>query len=261
MLIHPVVDPVALAIGPIKIYWYGIGYVISFAIIWFLAVQRGKRLHPQWKKEQITDLIFYAALGVVIGGRVGEMLFYELHDFLVQPLLLFAIWHGGMSFHGGLLGVIVSIYVFVHHYKWKFWEVMDFIAPFVPIGLFLGRIGNFINSELVGRATNVAWAMIYPAVDELPRHPSQIYEALAEGMILFIILWFYSSRHKPRGAVSMLFLLSYGLLRFGCEFFREPDMPVLFGWLTRGQLLSLPMIIIGAGALLTICLKPKKLEC
>lgn len=252
MFVYPNINPVALSLGPIKLYWYGILYVVSFAVIWVLAVKRGTRLHHNWTKEQISDLIFYGALGVVIGGRVGEMLFYEFADFIANPWSLFAIWRGGMSFHGGLLGVLISLYFFSRKVKWNFADVFDFIAPFVPIGLFLGRMGNFINCELWGRVTQVPWAMIYPLVDKYPRHPSQLYEAFSEGILLFVVLWVYSSKLKPRGAVSAMFLIGYGIMRFVCEFFREPDKPLTFDLLTRGQLLSLPMMVIGIGILLFI---------
>lgn len=257
MFVYPNINPVALHFGAIKIYWYGIFYLISFAVIWWLALMRAARLHYSWTKDQITDLIFYGALGVVIGGRVGEMLFYELSSFLANPLSLFAIWRGGMSFHGGLIGVLISLYIYSRKLKWNFWDVMDFIAPFVPIGLFLGRIGNFINCELWGRVTNVSWAMIFPLADLQPRHPSQLYEAFSEGVVLFVILWFYSSRSRPRGAIAMVFLLGYGSLRFICEFFREPENPLLWNFLTRGQLLSLPMMVIGASILLIIYWRKK----
>jgi len=246
MFIYPNINPIALSIGPIKIYWYGILYLISFAVIWLLAVKRSKYLYPKWTREQIIDLVFYGAVGVVVGGRVGEMLFYEYSTLFSQPLSLFAIWHGGMSFHGGLIGVLVSLYVFARKTQRNFWDIMDFVAPLVPLGLFFGRIGNFINHELWGRVTNVAWAIIYPMVDLSPRHPSQLYEACGEGILLFIILWLYSRRPKPRGAVAMIFLLGYGWIRFICEYFREPDVALAFNFLTRGQLFSLPMILMGA---------------
>jgi len=256
MLVYPNLNPVAFTFGSIKIYWYGILYLVSFAVIWWLALQRQYQ-HSHWTRAQIGDLIFYAALGVIIGGRVGEMLFYEWPEFSAHPLSLFEIWHGGMSFHGGLIGVLLAIYFYIRRVKWSFWEVMDFIAPLVPVGLFLGRIGNFINHELVGRVTNVKWAMVYPMFDLQPRHPSQLYEALAEGVILFVILWLYSLRPRSRGAVAMMFLLGYGGLRFICEFFREPENPLFWHFLTRGQLLSLPMIIIGGVALFFIYRRKK----
>lgn len=256
MITYPHINPIALQAGPIKIYWYGIMYVIGIVAGWLLALHRSKRnakLYPQftdgiYSSEQIADLIFYVALGVIIGGRIGQILFYNFSDFLANPLMLFKIWEGGMSFHGGLLGVIIAFYLFARKVKKTFFAVADFIAPYVPIGLGLGRLGNFINGELWGRVTNVPWAMVFPKADLLPRHPSQLYEFSLEGVILFLILWFYSAKPRTRGYVSGLFAILYGVFRFVCEFVREPEATqgfLAFGWLTMGQLLSLPMILVG----------------
>ena len=248
MLIYPQINAIAIQIGPIKIYWYGILYLISFALAWFLAKLRAQKLNYHWNNEIISDFIFYAAMGVLLGGRLGSVLFYNLSEFLHDPLFIFKIWLGGMSFHGGLLGVIISLFYFSRKIKIPFLAILDFTAPLVPLGLALGRVGNFINSELLGRITNVPWGMIFPNGGPLPRHPSQLYESFAEGILLFIIVWFYAAKPRPRGMVSALFLCSYGVIRFICEFFREPDIQfgfIAFDWLTMGQLLSLPMIAIG----------------
>jgi len=250
MLPYPNISPIALQVGPIKIHWYGVMYLIGFISAWWLAIYRAKK--PQyckfWTSSKIADLIFYAALGVVIGGRLGYMLFYDFPILIHQPLAIFKIWQGGMSFHGGLLGVIVALWIYSRVFKISFSQVTDFIAPMAPIGLGVGRIGNFINGYLFGRVTNAPWAMIFPNGGPFPRHPSPLYEFLLEGVVLFIILWWYSSKKRPPMAVSALFLIFYGLFRIICEFFRQPDPQlgfIAFGWLTMGQLLSIPMIIIG----------------
>lgn len=248
-------NPVALQIGPISIYWYGIMYLLAFLTCFGLLAFRIKKCtYPiGFTIEQLSDIIFYAALGVVIGGRLGYMLFYDLDNFLSNPLRIFTIWKGGMSFHGGLIGVILALWFYAHRIKKSLIAIMDFIAPVVPLGLAFGRIGNFINGELWGRETNVPWAMIFPNGGDVPRHPSQLYEFFLEGLVLFAVLWLFSRKPKPPAAVSGLFLVTYGLFRFSVEFFREPDIQigfVAFGWMTKGQLLSIPMIILGLGLLL-----------
>ncbi|MCK4609149.1 MAG: prolipoprotein diacylglyceryl transferase [Gammaproteobacteria bacterium] len=248
MLIHPNINPVALMLGPIKIYWYGVMYVLAFASAWLLATVRARKPNSGWTTQEISDLIFYCALGVIIGGRLGYMFFYDLPNFMGHPLILFKIWQGGMSFHGGLIGVMVSLGLFAHKKHLPFFSLTDFVTPLAPLGLGAGRIGNFINNELWGRVTHVPWAMIYPKVDALARHPSELYEFFMEGVVLFIILWWFSAKPRPRGAVSGLFLLCYGSFRFGLEFFRQPDPQlgfIAFNWITMGQLLSIPMIIGG----------------
>ncbi len=247
MLNYPRIDPVAIQLGPLNIHWYGLMYLFGFLGAWLLARKRAPR--NGWSNEEIEDLLFYAALGVVIGGRTGYMLFYNLPELLSNPLSYFHVWEGGMSFHGGLLGVFLAVWIFGRKHQRPFWAVTDFIAPLVPIGLFFGRIGNFINAELWGKISDVPWAMIFPAAGPLPRHPSQLYEATLEGLILFIVLWIYSSRPRPTMAVSGLFLALYGIFRFLVEFVRLPDPQLgylAFGWVTMGQLLSLPMILAGA---------------
>ncbi len=248
MLQYPQINPIALELGPLKIHWYGLMYVIGFLGAWGLAEWRARKPASGWTSAQVSDLIFYCAVGVVIGGRIGYMLFYDLSSFLSNPLVIFKVWDGGMSFHGGLLGVIIAMWLFARSTQKAFFAVGDFVAPLVPIGLAAGRIGNFINGELWGRVTHVPWGMVFPNAGPQPRHPSQLYEFFCEGILLFIILWWFSAKPRPRMAVSGLFLLGYGIFRFGLEFFRQPDIQlgfVAFGWMTMGQLLSIPMILFG----------------
>jgi phosphatidylglycerol:prolipoprotein diacylglycerol transferase len=250
MITYSEVNPVALQIGPLSVHWYGLMYLVGFIGAWALLALRLKRsTFPRgFTIDQLSDILFYGALGVILGGRIGYMLFYAWSDFIANPWLILQVWHGGMSFHGGLIGVIIAISIYAHKIDKPFVEVADFIAPVVPIGLAAGRIGNFINGELWGRVTNVPWAMVFPQGGTLPRHPSQLYEFLLEGVALFIILWLFSQKPRPRWAVSGLFLVCYGIFRFVIEFFREPDPQIgyiAWGWLTKGQLLSLPMIILG----------------
>ncbi len=252
MLVYPDIDPVAFRIGPLTVHWYGLMYLVGFAAGWWLGRLRAKRPDSGWKPADIDDLLFYVVLGIIFGGRFGYILFYGLPDYLDQPLNVFKIWQGGMSFHGGLIGVLLAMWLYGRRRGRTFFEVTDFIAPLVPPGLFAGRIGNFINGELWGKVTDVPWAMVYPpnGASGLPRHPSQLYEAFLEGLVLFAILWVYSSKPRPTMAVSGMFLLWYGLFRFAVEFVRVPDTHLgylLFGWLTMGQLLSLPMVILGIG--------------
>lgn len=255
MLVHPNFDPVAFSLGPLKVRWYGLMYLLGFAAGWTLGRYRAARAGSGWSAQQVDDLVFYIALGVILGGRIGYVLFYQFGAFLADPLMLFKIWEGGMSFHGGLLGVLLAMGLFARRIGKGFFEVTDFIAPLVGPGLFFGRIGNFINGELWGRVSDVPWAMVFhtPGAGKLPRHPSPLYEAALEGMALFIILWLYSARPRPTMAVSGLFLVCYGVFRCFVEFFRQPDAQlgfIAFDWLTMGQLLSLPMILIGAALLI-----------
>ncbi|HLQ86055.1 MAG TPA: prolipoprotein diacylglyceryl transferase [Salinisphaeraceae bacterium] len=248
MFVYPEIDPIAFSLGPLAVHWYGLMYLLSFLIGWALAVWRTRLPHVHWQRHEVGDYLFYVVLGVVIGGRVGYMLFYQPAMLVAQPLQLFYIWQGGMSFHGGLLGVLIASLWFAHRTDRYFFAVTDFVAPIVPVGLFFGRIANFINGELVGRVTDVPWAMVYPFVDARPRHPSQFYEAGLEGLVLFALLWWFARKPRPRMAISGLFLLGYGCFRFFLEFFRQPDAFlgfVAFGWLTMGQVLSAPMIIFG----------------
>jgi phosphatidylglycerol---prolipoprotein diacylglyceryl transferase len=249
MLTYPNINPIALTLGPLKIHWYGLTYLFGFCLAWCLAKWRIKRLNLPWTEVQLTDLFFYVAIGVIVGGRIGYCLFYSL-DFWYRPWIVFEIWEGGMSFHGGLLGVITALYFLQRKIQKDFFEIGDFIAPLVPVGLAMGRIGNFINDELWGRITNVPWAMVFPKPEAgpWPRHPSQLYEFFLEGLILFLILWIYSRKPRIKGTSCALFLLLYGIFRFVLEFFRQPDAQLGFiawGWLTMGQLLCIPLIVSG----------------
>lgn len=255
MLIYPqIIDPIAFHIGPFPVRWYGLMYLFGFVAGWFLLYRRllTAAYKDTFTTEQLSDIIFYTALGIIIGGRCGYMLFYNTSDLIAHPLLLFQTWKGGMSFHGGLIGVLVALWFYARHINKSVIDITDFIVPVVPVGLAAGRLGNFINDELWGRVTDMPWGMVFPTGGNLPRHPSQLYEFVLEGIVLFVILWFFSKQKRPRWSVSALFLIFYGLFRFSIEFFREPDIQrgyIAFGWLTEGQLLSLPMIVIGIGLL------------
>jgi phosphatidylglycerol:prolipoprotein diacylglycerol transferase len=249
MLIHPQFDPVALHLGPLAVHWYGLMYLTGFMLFLWLGKRRVRTLNrPGWDAKMLDDLLFYGVLGVVVGGRLGEVLFYHPEYYFAHPLEIFAVWRGGMSFHGGFLGVLAVMAIFAHRRKIPWLQLMDFIAPLVPLGLGAGRIGNFINAELWGRPTELPWGMVFPNVDDLPRHPSQLYEFALEGIVLFLLLWLYSSKPRPVGAVSGLFLIGYGSFRFLAEFTRNPDDGI-FGLMTfgvsMGQWLSLPMVLAG----------------
>jgi phosphatidylglycerol:prolipoprotein diacylglycerol transferase len=247
MFVHPDFDPVALQLGPLQIRWYGLMYLLGFAIAWWLGRRRA-RTTPGWTVQQVDDLVFFSALGVILGGRLGYMLFYKFGDILAEPLSMLRIWEGGMSFHGGLIGVLLTMVLLARKTDKRFFQVTDFLAPLIPPGLGFGRLGNFINGELWGRPTELPWGMVFPRVDELPRHPSQLYQALLEGLVLFVVLWWFSARPRPRMAVSGLFLLGYGCARLLTELFRQPDahLGFLALGLTMGQWLSLPMAVAGA---------------
>ncbi len=264
-MIYPQIDPVALQLGPLKIHWYGLMYLVGMGAAWALARWRIKHQVSGWTAQQVDDLLFYSAVGVVAGGRLGYILFYDAGAWLHDPLRIIRVWEGGMSFHGGFLGVLVAMWFYHRRHGKGFFELTDFIAPFVPIGLFAGRIGNFINGELWGKPTTLPWGMQLRCEqfaslcrDKLglppgtgwtpPLHPNPLYEALGEGVLLFVLLWWFSSRPRPRMAVSALFLVGYGLFRFLIEFERLPDPQLgylAWGWLTMGQLLSLPMVVAG----------------
>ncbi|WP_028305284.1 prolipoprotein diacylglyceryl transferase [Oceanospirillum maris] len=246
MLQYPQIDPILVAIGPLKIHWYGLMYLIGFAGAWLIASKRGHRLG--WSRDDVSDLIFYGAVGVVLGGRFGYVFFYNFDRFLEDPLWLLRVWEGGMSFHGGLLGVITAMVIFARRMQVSMLTVTDFIAPLVPIGLGAGRVGNFIGGELWGRPTDLPWGMVFPHVDNLARHPSQLYQFALEGVALFAILNLLDRKRPARGVISGCFLLCYGIFRFMMEFVRQPDAHLGFvalDWLTMGQLLSLPMIVAG----------------
>ncbi|KAA1173144.1 prolipoprotein diacylglyceryl transferase [Marinobacter salinexigens] len=249
MLQHPQIDPVAIAIGPLKIHWYGLTYLVGFVAGWWLGRIRSRKPGSPVNEEQMGDLLFYMALGVILGGRFGYVIFYNFDTFLADPLWLFRVWEGGMSFHGGLLGVMFAMWWYGRKLSVGFWRIADFVAPLVPVGLGAGRIGNFINGELWGKPTDVPWGMVFPqAPDALARHPSQLYQFALEGVALFVILWWFSAKPRPRMAVSGLFLIAYGVFRFLVEFVRQPDAQLgylAFDWLTMGQVLSTPMILAG----------------
>ena len=263
MIAYPDIDPVALALGPLKIHWYGLMYLIAFASFYWLGKRRARMEYSIVRADQIDDLVFYGALGVVIGGRVGSVFFYNLDSFIDNPVYLFKIWEGGMSFHGGFLGVLVAMELYRRKLGCSFFQLTDFIAPLVPLGLAAGRLGNFINAELWGAPGNVPWAMklsceLFPPDRYIdfagplcfsPRHPTQLYEMIFEGLVLFLILWVISARPRPVMNVSGYFLLLYGIARTGVEFIRLPDAHIGYlmntDWLTRGIVLSVPMIIVG----------------
>lgn len=248
MIAYPSFDPVIVSIGPVNIHWYGVMYLLGFIAAWWLAKWRTMHYHLGWTTNDIGDVLFYAALGVIIGGRVGHILIYDTGSIFFDPLRVFRIWEGGMSFHGGLIGVMIAVYAFAKHIHRPFWQVADFLVPLVPVGLGLGRFGNFINGELWGRVTNVPWAMVFPHADRLPRHPSQLYEMALEGFVLFVFIWWYANRPRPNGAVSAMFLMGYAVCRFIVEFYREPDVGlglIAFHVMSVGQLLSILMFLAG----------------
>ena len=264
MLIHPMPDPIAIALGPLAIRWYGLMYLLAFGLFILLGRLRVRQPHQAaagWRNLDVEDMLFYGVLGVVVGGRLGEVLFYHPQYYFSHPLDIFAVWKGGMSFHGGFLGVLVAMAVWAIKNGRKLMDVMDFIAPLVPLGYAAGRIGNFINAELPGRVAEATlpWAMIWPNVDSLPRHPSPLYQALIDGVLLFIVLWLYARKPRPRLAVSGVFSLGYGCARFFTEYFRMPDYEVNLGdWtISAGQMLSLPMIVLGLMLLIVAYKKPQ----
>jgi phosphatidylglycerol:prolipoprotein diacylglycerol transferase len=248
MFVHPSFDPVAIHLGNFGIHWYGIMYLIGFlAFLGLGKWQISYRKWHCWTIQMLDDALFFGALGVILGGRLGYVLFYQFSYFIHHPAEIFAVWQGGMSFHGGFLGVLVAMWIFAHKYQLKWLSIMDFVAPLVPIGLGAGRLGNFINGELWGRVTHSQYGMVFPKVDKLLRHPSQLYEFGLEGIVLFLILWTYSSKPRETGAVSALFLIGYGSFRFIVEYTREPDgfLGLLSMGFSMGQWLSLPMILLG----------------
>ena len=279
MFVHPGFDPVAIQVGPVKVHWYGIMYLVAFLGCYWMARYRAKvqPLTRPMSPQQVGDWVFYGAIGVIVGARLGYCLFYQPSLFLdFTPLHIelfgnefeipfwgpFRIHQGGMSFHGGFLGVMVAMWLHGRSVGANFIHQTDFFAPVVPFGLFCGRIGNFINGELWGRPTDVPWAMVFPKVDQIPRHPSMLYEATLEGLALWALLWWFSIKQRPRGAVSAMFLIGYGVARFSVEFVRQPDAQlgfIAFGWVTMGHLLSLPMILLGI-IIMTISYRRQKLR-
>jgi len=265
MLQYPDIDPIAISLGPLKVHWYGVMYLFAFMSAWGIGMYRAKSPSSIITREQVENMITYGAFGVILGGRLGYVFFYNFDYFLSDPLWLFRVWEGGMSFHGGLLGVIVAMLIYSRRIKTNFISLMDFVAPVVPLGLGFGRLGNFIGQELWGRVSDVPWAMVFPKAGDpagIARHPSQLYQAFLEGLVLFIIVFWFSAKPRPRGAVAGVFLIGYSLFRFSVEFVREPDEGIGFeflGWMTRGQELCVPMFLLGVGLVIyTYCFGGEK---
>jgi phosphatidylglycerol:prolipoprotein diacylglycerol transferase len=254
MIPYPDIDPVIFRIGPLALRWYGLAYAAGFAAAYLLAVRRIKRLLPDWTEQDVSRLVLHLVVGVIVGARLGYAVFYDPAWFASHPWAVFAVWKGGMSFHGGLIGVILGMLVFSRRAGKSLLRTTDLVAPLAPVGLFFGRMANFVNAELWGRPTDLPWGMAFPGAGPVPRHPSQLYEALLEGAVLFAVLWIYSSRLRAPGKVSGLFLVLYAVFRFAVEFTRQPDPQlgfIAFGWLTMGQLLCAPMVLLGGYLLMT----------
>lgn len=252
MIIHPNFDPVALQLGPLAIHWYGLMYVFGFLGVYLLGNYRVKHyshaISGKWNSEQISDLIFYGAMGAVLGGRLGYVVFYKPAEYIANPLDILMINQGGMSFHGGMVGVIVALWLFAKKKQSSLLEVGDFVAPLAPVGLFFGRMGNFINQELWGKPTDLPWGMVFTTADAQPRHPSMLYEALLEGLLLLIVVWLLARKPRKTGVLCGLFLVGYSLARIVVELVRVPDAHLnylYFDWVTMGQILSLPMLLLG----------------
>ena len=246
----PDINPVIFKLGPLSVHWYALSYLAAFGMAWYLGNRLASRPNSAFTKDQVADFIFYGALGVLLGGRIGYILFYKFGYFLDHPLEIFFLWRGGMSFHGGMLGTVFALWLYARHIGHSLLKVTDFIGPLVPLGLGFGRIANFINQELWGRVTEVPWGMVFKTGGPYPRHPSQLYEAFLEGLVLFVILWLYARKPRPTGALTGLGIAGYGAFRMFVEFFRQPDAHLgylAFGWLTMGHILSLPMVLAGIG--------------
>ncbi len=258
MLIHPQINPIALQLGPLAVHWYGLTYLAAFGLFMFLGF---RRLHHEpyasmsganaWSRKDVEDILFMGVMGVVLGGRIGYCLFYKPAYYLSHPLEVFYVWQGGMSFHGGMLGVIAAMIWFARSRQRSWLQVTDFVAPCVPTGLAAGRVGNFINGELWGRLSSpdLRWGMVFRGAGDLPRHPSQVYQFLMEGLLLFVLLWLYARKPRLEGQVSAMFLLGYGVFRFIAEYFREPDahLGILALGMSMGQWLCVPMVLGGMG--------------
>ena len=252
MLTYPNIDPIAISLGPLDIYWYGLMYAIGFGLAWWLGRMRARRPESPVTPARVDDLLLYGAIGVVVGGRMGYALFYSETSIAADPLALLRVWEGGMAFHGGLMGVVVMALLFAWRHRIRPLALGDFIAPLIPPGLAAGRLGNFINGELWGAPTSLPWGMVFAPLGPDPRHASQLYQMALEGLLLFAIVWWFSSRPRPMGSVTGLFLAGYGVARFSVEFVRLPDPHIGYlagDWLTMGQALSLPMILIGLALL------------
>ena len=261
MLTHPNIDPVAISLGPLQVHWYGLMYLLGFYGAWWLGVRRTRLKHVRWHQDEVGDLLFYIVLGVILGGRIGYTVFYNFSGFLADPLTLLRIWEGGMSFHGGLLGVVVAEFLFARKTGKHVFDVADFTAVLVPFGLLTGRIGNFINGELWGAPTSLPWGMVFRDGGPEPRHPSMLYEAFLEGAVLLVLLLWFARKPRPALAASGLVLVGYGLFRSLVELVRVPDAHIgylAFGWVTMGQVLSLPMILIGCGMLIWAYRQPAR---
>lgn len=263
MLTHPGFDPVAIRFPEFEllgrqfapaVHWYGLMYLLGFLGAWWLGTVRARQPHIQWPRERVSDLLFYIVMGVILGGRIGYTLFYNFSGFLHEPLVILRMWEGGMSFHGGLLGVVVAYFAFAHKHRLNVFDIADFAAPLVPVGLFTGRIGNFINAELWGAPTSLPWGMVFPRAGSEPRHPSMLYEAFLEGLVLWAVLWWFASKPRPRMAVSGLFLVLYALFRTLVEFVRLPDQHIGYlygtGWITMGMMLCVPMWLAGGAMMI-----------
>jgi len=260
MWYYPNLDPVAISLGPISIHWYAISYLVGIGLVWWTLGYRNRHYASGYSDEQLSDLVFFAVLGLLLGGRIGYMLFYGMENLLANPASALRVWEGGMSFHGGLIGVLLGVLWFARKTGRTFFQITDFIAPSIPIALGCGRIGNFINAELPGRVTEVPWGLVYPG-EVVARHPSSLYQAMLEGPVLFALLWVFAMKPRPVMAVSGLFLVGYGLLRIFSEIFRQPDSHlgfVLFDQVTQGQLLSLPMVLLGTGFIAYSYYQPKQ---
>lgn len=255
----PHIDPVFLRIGPLQFRWYGLMYILGFIATYFILRAESVRKRLPLTRDDVADLVFYGAMGVVLGGRLGYILFYNLAFYLANPLRVFAVWEGGMSFHGGFLGVILAFVLYSRRKKVPFWALIDMAAQCAPVGLGLGRLGNFINGELYGRPTDAPWGMVFPGGGDLPRHPSQLYEAFLEGLILFFIVRFAGRRSTHTGVAAWAFVAGYGLFRFIVEFFRQPDaqLGLFLGLFSMGQFLSFPMFLVGSYMVVRLSGRPQ----